>query len=821
MASSGPLYPGTTASLANAGTSENANAWTSPANIGADDATEASITAATYDSPDISELLVASNFGFALPSGATILGITVEIDRRSIIAGSGADFRVQLAKGTTFASLVGTNKAATGTTWPSSSTVATYGGSADLWGATWSDTDINASSFAVMLSASAKIANADIGVDFIRVTVDYTAPVVRTTTDGLGMSDTVTRVGSFLRTVADALGLGDVATQSKSGGSLTTYVDDDFEARSPSTDTWGSAPTGGDYTGDGTATDITSGRGTMTHTAAANTVARLLSATTAQDVELTAVVQTDKVPTGAEVQIRVGLRMLDTANYYRIGFFPQTNGDVALDAHPFVASVAGTSFINTTLTGFGWSAGTDYAIKVQAEGVSPTTVRVKIWDASGSEPGTWSATGTDSEATLQTSGAYAIIFRTTSSVTNFPILASWAWWKVTSIPAAGGGSLARTVTDALGLAESLGRTFVGLRVTTDGLTLADVPARLATLLRSTTDSITRADVATATRTYLRSAADAIGLADATTRALSAVRSATDSLTLGDVASRVKGAVRTTVDSITRSDVAVGSKTFVRSVADAIGLADAASRSVALVRAATDAITRSDAATRSLAAVRATTDTISRSDAATRLVGLVRAASDSLTLADAATALKVYLRFATDALGLADSASRVAALGRSVSDSITRADVATRAVTLLRSVADSITRSDVATGSRTYLRAVADALGLSDAATRSVGAVRSVTDSLTRADTVATTRALVRVVADSIARSDAVTRAVSAVRTATDALGLADSAVRSIITSGVNVVGGLPPVALAVRLVSRARGFRDRPGGSADHPKPGG
>lgn len=36
MPSSGPRFPGTTASLANAGTSENAEAWVSPGNIVSD-----------------------------------------------------------------------------------------------------------------------------------------------------------------------------------------------------------------------------------------------------------------------------------------------------------------------------------------------------------------------------------------------------------------------------------------------------------------------------------------------------------------------------------------------------------------------------------------------------------------------------------------------------------------------------------------------------------------------------------------------------------------------------------------------------------------
>lgn len=183
MATEGPRYPGTTANLSNAGTSESAEAWVNPGNVASDNATEATITAATYDSPDISQILVASNFGFTVPDGSTILGITVEIDRRSIIASSGKDFRVQLAKGTTFASLVGTNKAVPATIWPTTSTVATYGGASDLWGTTWTPAEIRAASFALFLSAQANIANADVGADFTRISVAYTPPSVTGTGD--------------------------------------------------------------------------------------------------------------------------------------------------------------------------------------------------------------------------------------------------------------------------------------------------------------------------------------------------------------------------------------------------------------------------------------------------------------------------------------------------------------------------------------------------------------------------------------------------------------------------------------------------------------
>jgi predicted porin len=173
VASSGPLYPGTAATLSNAGSSENAEAWVNPGNIVSDNGTESTITAATYDSPDISGLLVASNFGFAIPTRSTINGIVVEIDRRNS-AGAASDNRVQLAKGTAFANLVGSNLADTATDWPTTTAVATYGGSGNLWGTTWTVAEINASTFAVMLSVQADAANTDIQVDFIRVTVHYT-----------------------------------------------------------------------------------------------------------------------------------------------------------------------------------------------------------------------------------------------------------------------------------------------------------------------------------------------------------------------------------------------------------------------------------------------------------------------------------------------------------------------------------------------------------------------------------------------------------------------------------------------------------------------
>lgn len=174
MATQGPLYPGTAISAA-VHAPEDDDAWVTPTNVGADDGNEATITAASFDTPDISRQLYASQFGFTIPAGSTIDGILVEIQRRASTAPSSAsDHRVQLT--TAENAFVGDNKALTTTDWPLAATTQSYGGAADTWNASPTVAMVNAVGFGVTLSAQADEANADIQVDFIRVTITYTPP---------------------------------------------------------------------------------------------------------------------------------------------------------------------------------------------------------------------------------------------------------------------------------------------------------------------------------------------------------------------------------------------------------------------------------------------------------------------------------------------------------------------------------------------------------------------------------------------------------------------------------------------------------------------
>ena len=124
--------------------------------------------------------LKCTNFGFSIPGGATIDGIEVAIERKASVQ-SGVfwvrDFTVKLYKAGT---IVGTDKADTGLKWPTSDTDKTYGSSSDLWGETWSNSDINNSGFGIGIKVATigggnpKDPNVTAFIDWIRITVYYT-----------------------------------------------------------------------------------------------------------------------------------------------------------------------------------------------------------------------------------------------------------------------------------------------------------------------------------------------------------------------------------------------------------------------------------------------------------------------------------------------------------------------------------------------------------------------------------------------------------------------------------------------------------------------
>ena len=125
-----------------------------------------------------SHYLKATNFGFSIPSGATITGILVEIEKYKRSSEPYVDVRdseVKIVKSD--GSIGTTNRADTVSQWPTSEDYVSYGASDDLWGETWTKDDINHANFGAVLSVLSYSSDDDYPtyfVDHIRITVYYT-----------------------------------------------------------------------------------------------------------------------------------------------------------------------------------------------------------------------------------------------------------------------------------------------------------------------------------------------------------------------------------------------------------------------------------------------------------------------------------------------------------------------------------------------------------------------------------------------------------------------------------------------------------------------
>ncbi|HEY6162716.1 MAG TPA: T9SS type A sorting domain-containing protein [Bacteroidia bacterium] len=151
--------------------------WNSPANVIAQDNSLATCVLTPngqcfQSNCFYSRYLYASNFGFNIPTGATIDGVTVDIYRAPGNVNSVADSSVRLVQNNLPA---GMNKAMAGT-WPQTAAYYTYGSASDTWGLILTPADINDMNFGVYL----RIYNVNNNtltpfVDHIRITVDYTS----------------------------------------------------------------------------------------------------------------------------------------------------------------------------------------------------------------------------------------------------------------------------------------------------------------------------------------------------------------------------------------------------------------------------------------------------------------------------------------------------------------------------------------------------------------------------------------------------------------------------------------------------------------------
>ena len=157
--------------------------WGNPGGITADDSSYAS-TAGVFYTTEGSYFLRATNFGFSIPSGATINGITATIRANaSYYDGFAGDYvyvtSVVLLKGGTR----GGSDLSDSADIISSEASYVYGATNTLWGNTWSASDINSSNFGLDFQVVLVDTNGQGAypfVDYIQLSIDYTPAAAST-----------------------------------------------------------------------------------------------------------------------------------------------------------------------------------------------------------------------------------------------------------------------------------------------------------------------------------------------------------------------------------------------------------------------------------------------------------------------------------------------------------------------------------------------------------------------------------------------------------------------------------------------------------------
>lgn len=175
-------------------------AWTNPGNATTENDTNATSTSAA------TRYLKATNFGLAIPSGASIEGIEFFFRKKDGGTGIGKDARVRAVKADGTVST--TDKADVTNHMNATLKWKSYGGVSDLWGESWAEADIEDADFGVVIAESTAGKSTAFGIDSVKVIVYYSSDTTTPQTiTGVArieksVSQTITGKAAILKTVA-------------------------------------------------------------------------------------------------------------------------------------------------------------------------------------------------------------------------------------------------------------------------------------------------------------------------------------------------------------------------------------------------------------------------------------------------------------------------------------------------------------------------------------------------------------------------------------------------------------------------------------------
>ncbi|CAN5331081.1 PKD domain-containing protein [soil metagenome] len=223
-------------------------------------------------------------------------------------------------------------------------------------------------------------------------------------------------------TVTDNLGLTSSLTKNVTAAAASAFAADTF-TRTASTG-FGTADTGGPWTvfGSGSQYSVGNGVGVISLNAAGYTPRLQLRNVSALDTDVTTQFSLDKIGTGGGTYVSLVSRANLWNSLYRARIWVKSTGALNIGFSKLVTTETTLSSVNLaspTLT-----PGAVLNVRVQTQGASPTTLRLKVWPDGSPEPSAWTVTTTDSTAELQDAGVIGIDTSLANTATNAPVKVS-------------------------------------------------------------------------------------------------------------------------------------------------------------------------------------------------------------------------------------------------------------------------------------------------------------------------------------------------------------------------------------------------------------
>ena len=227
--------------------------------------------------------------------------------------------------------------------------------------------------------------------------------------------------GNFIASSSEATFNGSILQSIKSGGNSFYSVNIDNNGLGNLLDIkdtfsrtqasgWGASDSGINWNiSSGTVTDFSvDGSSAKTSNSSVNSQRLiLLDGTSVRDSEVAVDLNFEAVPTGAGVLAVPVTRYIDANYLYGARVTVSApNGSMSLIGHKRVAG-SNLTFGTSYDTGLNMNPSKNYRVKTETLGISPTIMRIKLWEIGQPEPD-WQFVGSDSTTELQTSGSLGI-----------------------------------------------------------------------------------------------------------------------------------------------------------------------------------------------------------------------------------------------------------------------------------------------------------------------------------------------------------------------------------------------------------------------------